>query len=89
MSEVTRKFLCSLVDQGFTAEIKGTFGQSSLLRWGEGDEDEGDNECLFEGLKPENWYVFEIGRNLGTIFSANCVESVTIKDRHAIIHLKG
>lgn len=98
MSESTRQLLCSLVDQGFTASIGKSYTMSALLRWGEEStetvvKDEIGNfdvvNKIFPELKSQNWYVFEIGRNCGTVFSADVVDSITIKDRHCIIHLKG
>lgn len=91
MNESTRKLLCSLVDQGFTATIGKSAWISAILRWGEDsfNKDTKKNIDHFPGMSKEDWYMFEIGRNCGTVFSADIVESITIKDRHCIIHLKG
>jgi len=89
MSEKTRKLLNSLVDAGYTASIGKSSTMSALLRFGE------DNKVLFKELtnRGERFspicYLFEIGRNCGTVFSASIVDSVEIKDHHCIIHLKG
>lgn len=98
MSEVTRQLLNLLVDQGFTAQVPGSSAMSSLLRWGEEElitenYDDGSRgfsvkNRIFPRLKKDEWFLFEIGRNLGNIFSADIVESIDIKDRHCIIRFK-
>ncbi len=97
-TEDNRKLLNSLVDMGYTAEIPGCFGMSALLRWGEAETtceviDEIGNfkvvNEIFPKLLQQDWYIFEIGRNCGTVFSADCVKSIEISGKHAKIHLKG
>lgn len=91
MSDSTRKLLNFLVDQGFSASIgKSSTRSSLLLRWGQKDDWKGGNtETNFPGLVSDKWFLFEIGRNYGDVFSVNVVDSVEIKDHHCIIHLKG
>lgn len=40
-------------------------------------------------VKEGNCYVFEIGKNCGTVFSVDSVEGIEIKETGAIIYLKG
>lgn len=89
MNERTRILLNSLVDAGYSASIGKSSTQSRLLRWGEKDDWMGGNkETKFPNLSKEIWFLFEVGRNCGTVFSADIVDSIEIKDSHCIIHLK-
>lgn len=92
MTSYIQQLLNNLVDQGYSAEVpgkKGTF--SALLRWGEKDDNLiGQNEVsMFPDLPKEKWFIFEIGRNCGTVFSASIVDSVIIhENKTALIILK-
>jgi len=88
MSETTRKLLNTFVDAGFTASIGKSSLMSALLRWGEDELDADQKNTIFPRLKSDEWFMFEIGRNCGTVFSADIVDSIEIKDSHCIIHLK-
>lgn len=87
--------LNDLASRGVSATInKTSFGWSTLLRYEplvkmiHSEFKSAGKEKDAEEWLNNNCYVFEIGKNLGDVFSVNLVRSIEITNTGAIIHLK-
>lgn len=89
-SAVMQKQLNALV--GSIATVKGaSFGWSALLHYQpllKQVLEENGLDKFEHWLSTGGCYVFEVGLNCGTVFSANMVEKIELTETGAIIHLK-
>lgn len=82
-----QKELNRLVDIGAICRVDGCGGTSKILRYKPLVQHVNSGNHFVE--HPEACYVFEIGENCGTVFSARCVKEIIMTSSEYIIYLKG
>lgn len=81
-----RRELNRLADQGAQCEVINCGGTASIFRYEPLVEYPGNKRYFKE--HPEECYVFEIGKDCGTVFSAKCVKEIRMTQFKYEIYLK-
>lgn len=73
-----------LVDIGAACRVEGCGGTATILRY----QPLINSSPRFFDENPQECYVFEIGLNCGTVFSAKCVKEIRLTSSEYVIYLK-
>jgi len=73
-----------LADKAAICRVENASGTAGIFRY----QPLLDTDRAFWEKNPHRCYVFEIGVNCGTVFSASLVKSITMTDNEWIIKLK-